>query len=96
MHKIHIIPKLGIKSITIRHTEFTFQWKLVQVTSRGAGLFEIYTPRAGGPRLCKSQRASTATTHLQPSNYSTGHKRLKRVPSNSLNHRIVTAETDDH
>ena len=27
------------------------------------------------------------TTYLRPSNYSTGHKRLERVPSNSSNHR---------
>ena len=27
------------------------------------------------------------TTHLRPSNYSIGHKRLERVPSNNSNHR---------
>ena len=36
------------------------------------------------------------TAHLWPSNYSVGHKRLERVPSNSANHcsRALLIESD--
>ena len=32
------------------------------------------------------------TTHPRPSNYSVGHKRLERVPSNSANGQTIAAE----
>ena len=79
------------------------------ITSRGAGLFEIYTPRAAGLRLCKSRRDRTEwCNRLVPgatwpwqhiyglATTAPAIKRLKRVPSNSSNHRIVAAETDSH
>ena len=41
-----------------------------RVVSRGRGLYVIYTPRAGGLRLCKSRRDRYRDRYLVPDSYS--------------------------
>ena len=98
----HTCPRITKDTTTTVDSKYRLHTK-VQVSMR------FTLPRDASPRWCKKRRDEprcvtdlyygaigyvALTTHLRPSNYSVGHKRLERVPSNDSNHRSRVLSDD--